>query len=161
MARQYTYSAAAGEFTVSWPQAGDKSYKGLAILRNMGDKTVEMLRLTDKSTADEYRSFASAARAAAELADKAAIVAEQAAVDAVTFKLTPAQRTRILDSLKGMQPAARVALGSALGLDLSEFGYLPDGKLKPADKPPAAPGRSAQRVDANAKIDAAIAAAGK
>ncbi len=160
MGQATTFRAVLGEITAHWGKAGEKHYTGLALLSEKGNATTGMLRLGPKTTGDEYRSFAEACRSAAQLAEEAATTADQAAATTAEFKLTPAQKQRILDTLKGLTPAARVAIAEGLDLELVDFGYLPDGRLMSAVKPPAPPNGSVARVEANKLIDTVLASAG-
>lgn len=146
MARTSIFRAEAGTFTIHWAEAGDKQYSGLALVRGTSTgKDAAMLRVSDKATADEYRSLAEACRSLADYADKAAEVAEAAAKDATTY--SKPQLERIREAIKSAAPANRVVLAVALGVDLSDFGYLPDGKAR-AEKPPTPPNGAGSAAEA-------------
>jgi hypothetical protein len=155
---QFVFRAAMGDVVTKWSQAGEKHYTGLALIReSKAGVTASMLRVSDKASADEYRSLASAARELADMADKCAEVAEQAKV----VKLDKGQVERIREALKNQKPADRLNLRTALAVagitvTLADFGYDEATGKPVAEKPPTPPATNGQDA-----VAAALAAVGK
>jgi hypothetical protein len=161
VARIASFRVAVGEIVCNWLQAGEKRYTGLALVREDAQgRTLSMLRVSDKASAEEYRSLAQAALKLAETAEACATEAEKAAKEST--KMSAGQKQRIADGLKNMTPADRMKAAGALVLTfpdftLEAFGYATaTGKSIP-EKSPTPPAKNGT-VD---PVEAALASVGK
>lgn len=161
------FRAEMGQVTVNWREAGEKTYTGIALVRDSEKGICQaMLRISDKAKPAEYASLKAAALKLAEYAEQceqAALAAEKTAkLD--SGKLTDGQRERIREALKGMLPAARVATAAALmlsfdGFTLADFGYDPATGKAVAEKPPTPPKNG--KAAATDAVSAVLASVGK